>query len=237
MTHSRSDARAELLALASRGLDWGAPERQRAGLDGARKAAVLVLFGVLDSVPARASGPVARELDILLQRRAATMGHHAGQIAFPGGGVEPSDRDAAATALRESVEETGLDPAGVEVLGALPVLGIPASNNLVTPVLAWWERVSEVAAVDHREAVDVFRMPVADLLAPRNRVTVALHWEGQEYRSPAFQVGDVLVWGFTALVLDRLFTALDWAVPWDEQKTVWLSQERPDAPINERRRR
>ena len=191
-------------------------------MGGARQAAVLVLFGVLDSVPAVSSDAVFGELDVLLQRRAATMGHHPGQISFPGGGVEPSDSDASATALRETVEETGLDPAGVEVLGALPVLGIPASNNLVTPVLAWWERVSEVAAVDHREAVEVFRMPVADLLAPDHRVTAVLRSGGQEHRSPAFQVGDVLVWGFTALVLDRVFTALDWTMPWDERKTVRL---------------
>ena len=212
MTRSRLDAHAELLALARRGLDWEAPERQRGSMSGARRAAVLVLFGVLDSVPAASRGPVVGELDVLLQRRAATMGHHPGQISFPGGGVEPSDADAAATALREAVEETGLDQAGVEVLGSLPVLGIPASNNLVTPVLAWWKRVSEVAAIDHREAVDVFRMPVADLLTPDNRVTVVLNRDGREHRSPAFQVGDILIWGFTALVLERMFKALDWAV-------------------------
>ncbi|MEX1078306.1 MAG: CoA pyrophosphatase [Homoserinimonas sp.] len=222
MEHSRLDAHAELLALARRGLDWETPERQRAAMSGARLAAVLVLFGVLDSVPATSNGPVAGELDVLLQRRAATMGHHPGQISFPGGGVEASDTDASVTAVREAVEETGLDPTGVEVLGALPVLGIPASNNLVTPVLAWWERVSEVAAIDHREAVDVFRMPVADLLAPENRVTLALHWDGQEHRSPAFQVGETVIWGFTALVLDRMFTALEWTVPWDVRKTIQL---------------
>ena len=222
MAHPRLDARAELLALTRRGLDWKAPERGRDALKGARQAAVLVLFGVLDSVPAASPGPVAGDLDVLLQRRAATMGFHPGQISFPGGGVEPSDDDATVTALREAVEETGLDPTGVEVLGTLPVLGIPVSNNLVTPVLAWWERVSEVAAVDHREAVEVFRMPVADLLSPGNRVTLVLWSDGQEHSSPAFQVGDMLVWGFTALVLDRMFTALGWTVPWDERKTVQL---------------
>lgn len=222
MPHDHTDARAELLALAKRGLDWDAPERNGDAMTGARQAAVLILFGVLDSVPASSSGPVAADLDVLLQRRAATMAHHPGQISFPGGGADPTDADAPVTALREAVEETGLDPTGVEVLGALPELGITASNNLVTPVLAWWERVSEVAAVDHREAVDVFRIPVADLLAPDNRVTLSLQWERREYRSPAFQVGDILVWGFTALVLDRIFTALEWTVPWDERKTIQL---------------
>ncbi|WP_166872621.1 CoA pyrophosphatase [Salinibacterium sp. ZJ450] len=223
MMHSPRDARAELLALGARGVDWAAPSRTLLDPAHARQAAVLVLFGVLDSTPAGSSAPVAGDLDVLLQRRSATMGHHAGQIGFPGGGVEASDRDITATALREAVEETGLDPTGVEVLGTLPQLGLPVSNNLVTPVLAWWTRVSEVAAVDHREAVDVFRMPVADLLDPGHRVTAVFHRDGREYRSPAFQVGEVLVWGFTALVLDRMFDALDWAVPWDRQRTVDLS--------------
>lgn len=221
MALSRLDARAELLALADRGLDWDAPERHITDA-AVRQAAVLVLFGVLDSVPATFRGPVFAELDVLLQRRAATMGHHPGQISFPGGGVEQGDTDAAATALREAVEETGLDPAGVEILGALPALGIPASNNLVIPVLAWWERVSEVAAIDHREAVDVFRMPVADLLAPDNRVTVVLRRAGREYRSPGFQFDGMIIWGFTALVLDRVFTALGWTVPWDEARSLEL---------------
>jgi|SRR5690554_4976373 len=216
------DARGELLELARRGLDWGMPESHRDAIPGARKAAVLVLFGVLDSIPSTSAGPVARELDVLLQRRSATMSHHAGQISFPGGGVDPTDIDASHAAVREAVEETGLDPSGVEVLGTLPEFGISASMNLVTPVLGWWQRVSEVAAVDHREAVDVFRMPVADLLAPANRVTLLMQWEGKEYRSPAFQVGETLVWGFTALVLDRMFTELGWAVPWDHQKTIEL---------------
>ena len=191
----------------------------------ARRAAVLVLFGVLDCLPARSStasaaGPVAHDLDVLLQRRAATMGHHPGQISFPGGGADASDSDPAATALREAVEETGLDPTGVEILGMLPELPLPVSNNLVTPVAAWWTRTSQVAAVDHRESVDVFRVPVADLLDPANRASVALEWRGRTVSTPAFTLDGALVWGFTAIVLSRMFDELDWAVPWDTDRRV-----------------
>jgi 8-oxo-dGTP pyrophosphatase MutT (NUDIX family) len=190
---------------------------------------VLVLFGVLDQEPAPSGASVgsvasaARDLDVLLQRRADTMAHHPGQIGFPGGGVEASDANITQTALREAVEETGLDPSGVEVLGTLPPLALPASNNLVTPVPAWWARTSEVAAVDHRESVEVFRMPVADLLDPGNRHTLIFNRSGRDYRSPAFSVDNVLVWGFTALVLDRMFDALDWTEPWDREHTIELS--------------
>ena len=225
MSQPSGDARAELRDLCARGLDWsGGPSRMLLDSARARRAAVLVLFGVLDSLPAMAAavpGPVAGDLDVLLQRRAATMGHHPGQISFPGGGVDASDSDAGATALREAVEETGLDPAGVEILGMLPELPLPVSNNLVIPVPAWWTRTSQVVAVDHRESVDVFRVPVADLLDPANRASVAHEWRGRTLRTPAFITLDgAVVWGFTAIVLSRMFDELDWAVPWDPDRLV-----------------
>src|SRR5690606_39663030 len=86
-------------------------------------------------------------------------------------GREPGDRDDAATALREAEEETGLDPTGVEILATLPQLPLAASNHLVTPVLGWWTKPSKVAAVDHAETVEVFRVPVAQLLDPATRYT------------------------------------------------------------------
>ena len=181
---------------------------------------MLVLFGVLDSRPAPANGPVARDLDVLLLRRAATLGSHAGQIAFPGGRLEASDDGPIAAALREAVEETGLDSDGIEPLGTLPVMSVPVSNHVVTPVPAWWTRPSEVAAVDHDESVDVFRVPVADLLEPANRAITAYTVGGRTYRSPAFTVGDRLVWGFTALVLSRMFDELGWAEAWDHGRIV-----------------
>jgi 8-oxo-dGTP pyrophosphatase MutT (NUDIX family) len=221
MSTITSDARAELGALCVHGLDWALdPSRILADPLTARHAAVLVLFGVLDSAPSQAAGPVGRDLDVLLQRRSETLGHHPGQISFPGGGVEGFDNDITATALREAVEETGLDPSGVEILGTLPELPVPVSNNLVTPVLGWWTRVSQVAAVDQRESVEVFRVPVSDLLDPANRATVEHLRNGRTFRTPAFTVHGVLVWGFTAIVLSRLFDELGWTVPWDHSRIV-----------------
>jgi len=215
--------RAELAALCDRGLDWRTdlthvlPDTSRS-----RHAAVLVLFGVLDSEPARAAGigPVSRDLDVLLLRRAATLGSHPGQIAFPGGRLEASDSGPIAAAMREAVEETGLDPAGLEPLGTLPDFPLAASNHLVTPVPAWWTYPSHVAAVDHRETVDVFRVPVADLLNPVNRVATAHQVDDRVFHAPAFQVDGRLIWGFTAIVLSRMFEELDWAVSWDQEQTV-----------------
>jgi 8-oxo-dGTP pyrophosphatase MutT (NUDIX family) len=221
MPAATTDPRAELVALCERGLEWrvGTPR----GLPlptNLRPAAVLVLFGVLDSVPAHSSGPVARDLDVLLLRRAATLGNHPGQIAFPGGRLEASDGGPIAAALREAAEETGLDPQGIEPLGTLPPMTVPVSKHDVTPVPAWWTRPSEVAAVDHDESVDVFRVPVADLLDPPNRANTAHTLGTRTYHSPAFTVGGRLIWGFTALVLSRMFDELGWAEPWDGGRIV-----------------
>jgi len=183
----------------------------------ARSSAVLVLFGVLDGIPAQApDAAVAKDLDVLLQRRAPTLSSHPGQVSFPGGGREEGDADAVATALREAEEETGLDPTGVEVLGVLPELPLAASNHLVTPVLGWWARPSRVAAVDHAETVEVFRVPVAQLLDPAVRFRSVTRRGPIAFRGPAFDVDGTIVWGFTALVLDRIFEVCGWNAPWDE---------------------
>jgi len=227
MPPTPADPRAELVALCERGLEWR-PDLTRALADAAdaRPAAVLVLFGVLDAVPARTTGPVARDLDVLLLRRASTLSSHAGQVAFPGGRLEASDDGPVAAALREAVEETGLDPDGIEPLGTLPPMPVPVSNHIVTPVPAWWTRPSEVAAVDHDESVEVFRVPVADLLDPANRGSVVGRYQGRTWRSPAFEVGGRVVWGVTGLMLSRMFDELGWADPWDEFRVV----ERDDLP-------
>lgn len=201
----------------------------------ARRSAVLILFGQLDEVPAIASAtaavdaaghatdarPVVPELDVLLTRRSNTMRAHAGQIAFPGGGSEPSDASPAATALREANEETGLDPTGVDVLGTLPDIYIPVSNNLVTPVIGWWRRPSEIAA-DNTESTEVFRVPVAELIDPTHRGTSVLRVGHQTYYGPAFRLashfGGHLVWGFTAMLLAGVFDSLGWAVAWDADR-------------------
>lgn len=207
-------ARTQLVAAARRSEGWARPFPPVVGT--AHPASVLVLFGRLDSVPAQTdSATMAADLDVLLQRRAATLSSHPGQVSFPGGRAETADADAVATALREAEEETGLDPAGVEILATLPELPLAASNHLVTPVLGWWRSPSQVAAVDHAETVDVFRVPVAQLLDPANRHTSTIHRLGRTWKGPAFDVDGTIVWGFTAMVLDALFDAAGWTLPWD----------------------
>jgi 8-oxo-dGTP pyrophosphatase MutT (NUDIX family) len=169
-----------------------------------RQSAVLLLFG---------EGPGGP--DLLLTERAHDMRSHPGQVSFPGGSVDPGDGSPEVTALREAEEETGLDPAGVSVFATLPQLWLPPTNFAVTPVLAWWHTPSEVRAVDPREVHAVYRVAISELLDPRHRVSVR-HPSG--WKGPAFLIGedkDLILWGFTAGIISRLFDFLGWARPWD----------------------
>lgn len=176
-----------------------------------RPASVLVLFGE------GADGP-----HVLLLERAHDMRSHAGQVAFPGGVQDSDDADEVAAALREAQEETGLDPAGVTVIGVLPSLWLPPSNFAVTPVVAWWHTPSDVRAVDAAETASVHTVRLDELLDPTNRVTVR-HPSG--FRGPAFFVGGLVVWGFTAGLLSRLFALVDWEIPWDDSRVVDLPSD------------
>lgn len=170
-----------------------------------REGAVLMLFG---------EGPAGP--DLLLTERAHDMRSHPGQVSFPGGSTDPGDPSPAATALREAQEETGLDPAGVEVFATLPQLWLPPSNFAVTPVLGWWRDESPVAAVDPREVHAVLRVPIDELLDAQHRVTVR-HPSG--WLGPGFLIGDdkdLVLWGFTAGIISRLFDFLGWTKPWDD---------------------
>ncbi|MFT4214800.1 MAG: CoA pyrophosphatase [Microbacterium sp.] len=218
-------ARAELAALAAAESTWSGPLRELPAGAAARPAAVLILLGVLDGLPSThhaQDAAVSRDLDVLLLARAATLRSHAGQVAFPGGRIDPDDDGPISAALREAREETGLDPAGVDVLGALDDVPLEHSGHLVTPVLAWWRHPSPVRVVDAAESAAVFRAPVADLLDPVHRGVTVIRRADRTWRGPAFQVRGHLVWGFTALLLDALFDRLGWTETWDRTREFEL---------------
>jgi 8-oxo-dGTP pyrophosphatase MutT (NUDIX family) len=174
---------------------------------GGRKSAVLILLG-----EEPATGP-----DVLVLQRAATLRNHAGQPAFPGGGADPEDADDVATALREATEEVGLDPGTTTTVALLPRLWVPVSGYVVTPVLAWWHTPHPVAPVDLAEVARVQRIPIAELVHPANRVRLR-HPSG--YIGPAFDVRGMVIWGFTAGVLNTLLDLGGWTQPWDESRVV-----------------
>ncbi|WP_307084653.1 NUDIX hydrolase [Arthrobacter agilis] len=187
-----------------------------------RRAAVLILFGVREGAPSapETAGFDRDDLDILFVMRSASLSNHPGQVAFPGGAIDPEDADEGAAALREAQEETGLDPAGIDIVGALPEVGLPVSNFLVTPVVGWWAEQSPVHAVSAAESEAVFRSPVSLLLDPAHRRTAVVRRNGFVSRTPAFITPDAVIWGFTALLLDAVFDGLGWTRPWDRSLEI-----------------
>ena len=163
-----------------------------------RRGAVLMLFG---------DGPEGPEL--LLTERAHHMRSHPGQVSFPGGSIDEGETPRQA-ALREAWEETGVEPAAVEVFAELPELWLPPSNFAVTPVLGWWHDPGEVDVVDPDEVHAIYRAPISELVDPTHRIAVR-HPSG--WVGPGLLIGDdkdVILWGFTAGIVARLFDYLGW---------------------------
>ncbi len=203
---------------------------------GGRASAVLVLFAAGPQPGPQASmqpGPQAEPQtgpqtgpdtgpnnpDLLFIQRSADLRLHAGQPAFPGGAIDAADDGPVAAALREAAEEVGVDPDGVDVVGTLPELFIPRTGFRVVPVLAWWREPCAVAPVDAAEVAAVERVSVSELADPETRVTVR---GPSGYLGPAFRVKGMLIWGFTAVLVDRLLALAGWERPWDTAKVIDL---------------
>jgi 8-oxo-dGTP pyrophosphatase MutT (NUDIX family) len=187
---------------------------------GGRASAVLVLFAAgpqAEQQPAPDSAP--NNPDLLFIQRSADLRLHAGQPAFPGGAIDAADDGPVAAALREAAEEVGVDPDGVDVVGTLPELFIPRTGFRVVPVLAWWREPCAVAPVDAAEVAAVERVSVSELADPETRVTVR---GPSGYLGPAFRVKGMLIWGFTAVLVDRLLALAGWERPWNTARVIDL---------------
>ena len=199
---------------------------------GGRASAVLVLFAAgpqAEPQPGPQAEPRAvpqtgpdtgpNNPDLLFIQRSADLRLHAGQPAFPGGAIDAADDGPVAAALREAAEEVGVDPDGVDVVGTLPELFIPRTGFRVVPVLAWWREPCAVAPVDPAEVAAVERISISELADPSTRVMV----KGPGgFLSPAFQVKGMLIWGFTAVLVDRLLALAGWERPWDTVRVIDL---------------
>ena len=154
---------------------------------------------------------VLREpLTVLLTRRTDQLASHSGQIAFPGGKIDPTDADAVAAALREAEEEIGLTPDRVEVLGALPDY-LTGSAYCVTPVVALVRPGAALRPNPH-EVADVFEVPLAFLMDPANHRRHAGDWQGQRVEWLAMPYDETgverFIWGATAAMLRNLYRYL-----------------------------
>ena len=165
-----------------------------------------------DDPPSEAAVLVAvtdrAEPGVILTQRTETMRKHPGQVAFPGGRVDPEDADAVATALREAEEEIGLLPAAVRVAGLAdryrtgtgyhitPVVGVVAPDLPLRPSEA--------------EVASVFEVPLAFLLDPANHRDARAMWQGSERRYTEILWQDRRIWGATAAMIVNLSRRLRW---------------------------
>ena len=141
---------------------------------------------------------------VILTVRQASLRRHAGQIAFPGGRIDPEDQGAIAAALREAQEEIGLDPAQVEVAGTIG--GYRAgSSYAITPVVGVVP--PDLPLVPHEaEVAAVFEVPLAFLLDPANHVERTAEFDGRLRRFHEIVWGDRRIWGITAALIVNFAT-------------------------------
>lgn len=182
-------------------------------VDQNRRAAVLMLFS-----GAETSLELPNDAAVLLTHRSPRMRSHSGQIAFPGGRVDATDRNTVDCALREAWEETGLDRQTLTPVAELEEVHIRASGYPVHPILGHWHSPSPVAVVSPAEADEVFPVPVFELIDPANRMMV--QWG--TWRGPAFKVNGYVVWGFTGGLLSAVLHHAGWEEPWDRDTAVDL---------------
>jgi len=156
-----------------------------------KPAAVLVPIVVRDDEPS-----------VILTKRAAHMNKHAGQVSFPGGRAEKEDGTAVQTALRESQEEIGLDPALVEVVGTLSTY-VTVTEYSVTPVVGLVEPTFELKA-EESEVAEIFEVPLRFLLDQRNHQKHSGFHNGIERFWYAMPYNDYYIWGATAGMIKDL---------------------------------
>ncbi|MGE0800538.1 MAG: CoA pyrophosphatase [Lautropia sp.] len=209
--------RAELRRRFAAGLSWQ-PEL----VDDAWRTEGLVMAPAAVLIPLinRPAG-----LGLLLTLRSASLTRHSGQVAFPGGRVDPDDASATAAALREAHEEVGLAPARVEVLGALPEYRT-GTGYAVTPVVGLVDGDLDLTALqlEPREVAEVFEVPLGFLMDPANHQRRLFRWLERDielqrrfftmpWRPDGNGDREYFIWGATAAMLRNLYRFLAAPLP------------------------
>jgi 8-oxo-dGTP pyrophosphatase MutT (NUDIX family) len=181
-----------------------APERAERAFDliegrqpQARKAAVLLPLFEQDGT-----------LSVVFIKRALSLRSHRGEIAFPGGGVEPEDTSPVMTALRESREEIGLDPARVQVLGVLAPVFTVASNYVITPVVAFLPQGLGTVQLQVSEVAELIVVPLAALADPKIMHTEQWSRDGRSRTIYFYDYGSRRIWGATGRIVHAFLSLL-----------------------------
>ncbi|POF29828.1 CoA pyrophosphatase [Roseibium marinum] len=162
---------------------WDGPPRDAA-----------VLIGLVET----REGP-----NVVLTQRTGHLNSHAGQIALPGGKIDPQDKGPVEAALREAEEEIGLQPKRVELLGSLAPY-LTGSGYRVVPVVG---AITEITAFrpNPEEVEDIFEVPLAFLMNPANHQKLSRDWEGRQRYFYAMPFGERYIWGVTAGIIRSFY--------------------------------
>ncbi|SET31245.1 CoA pyrophosphatase [Thalassotalea agarivorans] len=147
------------------------------------------------------------QLHLLLTKRATHLKHHAGQISFPGGKVEPSDIDSVATALRETEEETGIEADKIEIIGQLAPYDT-ITGFIVSPIVALLKQKPTIV-IDPNEVAEVFYVPFSHFLDRTNHVAVPFERNKKTHNVLFMPYQQYNIWGATAAIIADLIAQLD----------------------------
>jgi 8-oxo-dGTP pyrophosphatase MutT (NUDIX family) len=174
------------------------PEDRSAYDGNARAAAVLVPIVHRDE-----------ELHLVFIRRSDRVESHRGQVAFPGGRVDPSDASLLHTALREAHEEVGIHPTAVDVLGGFPTVSTIASGIRVAPFVGFLKEPI-IYRLQEMEVAEVFEVPLPALSDARYRGMY--EWRRDKDRTasqyPAIFYGGQTIWGLTLRITESLLEVM-----------------------------
>jgi 8-oxo-dGTP pyrophosphatase MutT (NUDIX family) len=153
--------------------------------------------------------PVVDEGDdakVIFTLRTETLRKHSGQIAFPGGAIDPGDGSAERAAMREAQEEIGLADIFVEPIARLPHY-LAATGFRITPVLAVVKRGFQLT-LNPTEVDDAFEVPLSFLMDPHHHLRDSMHWRGSTRHFYRMPYEDWMIWGITAGIVRTLYERL-----------------------------
>ena len=163
--------------------------------DGLRDAAVLI--PIVDH---------GEEATVILTKRTEKLRRHSGQIAFPGGAIDPDDPSPEFAALRETEEEIGLSPDFIEVVGRMPDY-VSGSGFRIAPVLAV-VKPGFILTINEDEVDDAFEVPLGFLMNPANHNRESRIWQNRERFYYTMPFGERYIWGVTAGIIRTLYERL-----------------------------
>jgi 8-oxo-dGTP pyrophosphatase MutT (NUDIX family) len=173
---------------------WNPGHQRLHELRGIRLRDAAVLIPVVD----RPGGP-----SVILTKRNEALRNHSGQVAFPGGRIDPTDADAEAAALREADEEIGLQAGEVEILARMPDY-LSSSGYRIAPVIGL-VRPGFRITINHDEVETVFEVPFRFLMDPTNHSRASREWNGIEWAFFDMPYGGQRIWGVTAGIIRSMY--------------------------------